>query len=144
MGSGENYITVHHGVYHQRAGHQPQGMDGRGDWRWTREVVSGQPSLVSEIVVGPDWTQLPLGAMESVGMVTIINKGGPPRDTLPTAEEAREMAAQVLEVSLRSVTMADLEINPGESQPITPSRPTILLRSRTGVRLRVSYHVVPR
>jgi hypothetical protein len=141
----ENYLVVHHAVYHQRAGHQPQGMNGKGTHRFIRFLDSGQQSyLVDDMRIGSEWTSLPLGMMESVGMVDMTNHGGPRRDTIPTAAEEAEMAACILEVSLRPRCECDVEVRPGECVSLPLSRPTVLLRSKSGEPLRVSFSVYPR
>lgn len=110
--------------------------------RFTVPVSGGEQVFTRRLVVGDEKVEVDFGWLEEVAMLVIENRGGPPRQTIPTHEERWKEASCHVFVFFNDVP--GIIIAPGQSARFHPNgSPTLFLRCPKGYSTRVTYTAFP-
>ncbi len=131
-------------AYHQLAGEQPASVENRS----SRCVSSDEQPYVRQLTgknrVGEAWQPVDCGWLEEASLVSISNEEGKGLQKIPTAAEAAETAARVIEIGVANrseeapayfpeAVIPVLVVLPGESVCFSPaSLASLRMRCRSG------------
>ena len=108
--------------------------------RFTVPVSGGEQVFTRRLVVGEEKVAIDFGWLEDVSLLVIENRGGPPRQTVPTPEEEEEDAARNLTVFFDDVPA--VLIQPRQSARFQPVGNKLYVRCHGGT-TRVTYTAFP-
>lgn len=110
--------------------------------RFTVPVSGGEQVFTRRLVVGEEKVEVDFGWLEEVSMLVIENRGGLPRQTIPTPRERNE--ADRCHVFVFFNDVPGIIILPGQSARFQPNGlPTLFLRCPPGYSTRVTYTAFP-
>lgn len=94
--SGAKIIGVHT-TYHRAKGGEVKSLPTRS----ARYLESDDDPIIRNLKIGTEWIELDTGWIKQVGMLQIMNLGGPMFNVVPTPEQAKEAQSKILEIGYR-------------------------------------------
>lgn len=108
--------------------------------RFTVPVSGEEQVFARRLVVENEKVGIDFGWLEDVSMLVIENRGGPPRQTVPTPEEREKDSERILYVYFGEEP--GIVIPPGQSTRFSPTDARLYLRCPLGT-TRVTYTAFP-